>query len=140
MTLSISDINKQRKHFSKVGFIYLIFSIICIIFGAVYEHYSHGIYSYYMIYAFIFPLCFGTFPFITLSIYGYISFPKRISLNLYNSGIATLTVGSIMEGVLEIYGTENSLLRIFWIVGVLLFGSGLLIYVTTSKNLKINKI
>lgn len=54
--------------------------------------------------------------------------PGRLPLNLYNAGIAALTVGSLMEGVLEIYGTTNDLLRIYWFVGFGLAGIGILMY------------
>ena len=33
------------------------------LFGAIYERYSHEVYSYYMIYAFAIPLLFGALPF-----------------------------------------------------------------------------
>ena len=51
--------------------------------------------------------------------------PGRLSINVYNSGIATLTLGSLMRGVLDIYGTSNDLVRYYAIVGILLFVAGL---------------
>ena len=99
------------------GFVYLVVTVFCAVFGAVYEHFSHQVYSAYMVYAFIFPLVGGTVVFYWLSLFGK-HFPGRVALNLYNSGIATLTVGSIFKGVLEIYGTTNSLSNIYFIVGI----------------------
>ena len=126
----ISDTKAQRMHIAKTGFVYLLVSLFCVLFGAVYEHFSHEVYSGYMIYAFVFPLAGGALPFAVLSLYGRIRPPGRLSLNLYNAGIAALTVGSIMEGVLEIYGTTNDLLRVYWFVGFGLAGIGLMLYVT----------
>ena len=45
--------------FLKTSFIYLCVSLFLILFGAIYEYYSHGVYSYFMIYAFCLPLVFG---------------------------------------------------------------------------------
>jgi len=63
-----------------------------------------------------------------MSFYGCRRIPGRLTLNLYNAGIATLTVGSIMKGVMEIYGTTNDILQIYWIVGFGFVGIGLLLY------------
>ena len=48
----------------KTAFIYLIISILLMIAGAVYEHFSFGVYSYFMIYAFAIPLAGGALPFL----------------------------------------------------------------------------
>ena len=55
MILSISDIKKSRKEIEKLVFTYLLVTIACAILGAVYESFSHGVYSYYMLYAFMIP-------------------------------------------------------------------------------------
>lgn len=125
MILFILDTNAQKKRFAKMGYIYLLISLFCLLFGAVYEHFSHEVYSAYMIYAFAFPLVGGTFLFMSISMFGRRHFPGRISLNLYNTGIATLTIGSVMEGVMEIYGTTNDMLWIYWFVGFGFAGIGL---------------
>ncbi|MCD8098741.1 MAG: hypothetical protein LUE31_12140 [Lachnospiraceae bacterium] len=69
-----------------------------------------------MIYAFAFPLAGGALPFFLLAFRGGRT-PSRLPLHFYHSGIAALTVGSIFQGVLEIYGTTNSLISVYWIVG-----------------------
>jgi len=97
-------------------------------FGAVYEHFSHEVYSRYMIYAFVCPLAGGALPLMSMSLFRCRHLPGRLALNLYNAGIATLTIGSIMKGVMEIYGTTNDILRIYWIVGFGFVGIGLLLY------------
>lgn len=104
----------------KISFVYLLISLFCVLLGAVYEYFSHEVYSAYMIYAFVFPLSGGVLPFSALSLYGSRKFPGRLSVNLYNSGVATLTVGSIVQGVVDIYGTTNVLIRIYWYVGLAL--------------------
>ena len=121
-------INEQCKSMAKTGFVYLFISLFCALFGAVYEIFSHEVYSYYMLYAFVFPLAGGALPFFSLA-FSSRPTPGRISLNLYHSGIATLTVGSILQGVLEIYGTTNRLVLTYWLAGVFFSGFGLVLYV-----------
>ena len=83
-------------------------------FGAVYEHFSFGVYSNFMIYAFV-PLLVVGFVLALLSRTD--RPPHRLTLNLINSASATLSVGMAAAGIVEIYGTENKYLRIYFIVG-----------------------
>ena len=39
-----------------------VFAAFCAIFAAIYEHFSHQVYSPYMICAFLFPVCLGIVP------------------------------------------------------------------------------
>lgn len=125
--MSTSDIDIHRKA-AKTAFVYLLISLFCALLGAVYEMYSHGVYSFYMIYAFAFPLVGGTLPFSVLSLLRIQRYPDAVSRNLYHSGIATVTVGCIVRGVLDIYGTTNRLAEIYWYAGVSLIGVGIVIY------------
>ena len=131
MTLFTSDIDTNAKHASKTSFVYLLISLFCILFGAVYEKYSHEVYSYYMLYGFCFPLIGGTLMFSILGSVKLKKYPSAVSRNLYHSGIATLTVGSLVRGVLDIYGTTNVLSGYYWQVGLLLSGIGIIVYLTT---------
>lgn len=124
-----SDTDLQRKQIFRTGYGYLVISLLCALFGAVYEYFSHEVYSAYMIYAFAFPLVLGTFILFTILLI-HCKLPDRLSLNIYNAGVATFTVGSILEGVLEIYGTSNPLLSLYWYVGAFLTGLGALLYLT----------
>ena len=99
----------------------------CILFGAVYELFSHGVYAYGMIYAFVFPLLLGALP-LLLILYFDVPYPRRMHLCAWHAGIATLTIGSIVSGALEIYGTTNPLIIVYWILGILLLDAGLFGY------------
>lgn len=114
---------------SKTSFIYLIISLFCILFGAIYEMFSHEVYSFYMVYAFTFPLVGGTLPFCILGFVNAKKYPCTGTRNLYHSGIATLTVGSFLQGVLDIYGTTNALINYYWIVGGVLLIVSVITYV-----------
>ena len=116
MCTSVTEKNKRKAQ--KDAAVFLGVSILTGLFGAIYELFSHEVYSYFMIYAFAFPLLLGTLPYLMLSLSGGTRYPNALYRNLYHAGIATLTTGSIMRGVLDIYGTTNSLGNIYWFVGV----------------------
>lgn len=128
MILYTLDTDKWEKKFIKTAYIYLLISLFFLLFGAVYEIFSHEVYSFYMIYAFAFPLVGGTLPFLTLGILRVRKYPNTISKNLYHGGIITLTIGSVLSGVLEIYGTTNALVVIYWVVGIPMVVLGAIIY------------
>lgn len=104
---------------ARTSLCYLVISLFCALFGGVYELFSHQVYSYFMIYAFIFPLAGGTLPFLLLCLTKKKKYPPALPRNLYHSGIAALTVGSVLRGILDIYGTTNSLTNYYWIAGIL---------------------
>ncbi len=112
---------------AKTALVYLSLSILCALFGAVYESFSHEVYSFYMIYAFAFPLAGGALPYGILSAFHLRQCSSALARNLYHSGIATLTAGSIVRGILDIYGTTNSLSRYYWVVGFFAVAMGVVI-------------
>lgn len=79
----ISDIEAAAKRASRTAFVYLLVSLFCALFGAVYEVFSHEVYSFYMIYAFAFPLAGGTLPFFLLSMVPVPKYPCALARNLY---------------------------------------------------------
>ena len=70
----------------------------------------------------------GVLPFMMVYKCEKIRVPGRISENIYNAGVGTLTVGSIVKGVLIIYGTTNVLSKIYFIVGIGMIVLGVMIY------------
>lgn len=108
----------------KMALRYLIMSAAAALIGAVYECFSHEVYSYYMIYAFAIPLVLGEVPsLLLLKRACSCRIPHMCSL-MWQFGILTLTVGSLFQGVLEIYGTTNRLIILYLIVGsALMLGS-----------------
>lgn len=131
--MSISGIDASAKA-AKTAFVYLLAALACALFGAVYECFSHGVYSYFMLYAFAFPLVGGTLPFLGLHLLRPDCCPGPLAQQLYHCGIATLTVGSILRGILEIYGTTNTLASYFWPMGLLLTLAGLFIFVVRGRK------
>ena len=115
----------QNNNIYKTSYRYVLCSLFVALFGAIYERFSHQVFSGYMIYAFAIPLALGAVPFLWLAKSAK-PVPSGFSCCLYHSGIATLTVGCIFQGVLEIYGTTNRLIVIYPIVGGLLTAGGIL--------------
>jgi hypothetical protein len=102
--------------------------------GVVYHHFGRGMFSLAMDHAFHYPLFLGLFfnmllmrvqerlPFVGTS--GY-----RLYANIYNAGIAALTIRAYVFGILEIASTESSLLGLLSYVGWGFVGVGLLVLV-----------
>ncbi len=152
------------NRYLKTSFIYLIVSIVLMIAGAVYEHFSFGVYSYFMIYAFAIPLAGGALPFLAkymkdmrgadassgaaARITAYSGAADATAYSgavaetaaagrheaIYHLALATLTAGSIVHGILAICGRPNSLTVIYLIAGLLLLAVTALAAVRSSAN------
>ncbi len=120
-----SDNPVSEKSYTSVIKTYLLETVGCAIFGAVYELFSHGVWSCFMIGAFAFPLLLGAIPFFLMQKRGK-PFPRRAA-ELVHAGVAALTVGSILQGVLEIYGTSNPFMIVYWVAGGTLTAIGWLL-------------
>lgn len=97
---------------------HMIFAIFIAVFGAIYEKFSHEVYSYYMIYAFMIPLCLGSFAYLLASKRAKKE-PRNITVSAWNAVVVTLTIGSIFEGILEIYGTTNRLVWFYPVAAII---------------------
>lgn len=133
MTLFTSDIDARKKS-AKTALIYLLISIFTALFGAVYEKFSHGVYSYSMLYAFAYPLILGVLPYLCIAISKEAKIPPAASRLLCHFGVATLTVGSIIRGVLDIYGTSNFMTYIYPAVGGILLIIGFILSIVSYKK------
>lgn len=100
----------------RTAFRYLLLTVFCALFGAVYEMFSHGVYAYGMLYAFAFPLLGGALPYLMLA-KSKRRYPPDAAQLLWHFGISALTVGSIFSGALKIYGTASRLTAAYWLAG-----------------------
>lgn len=98
---------------------YLGIALFTALFGAVYELFSHEVYSYYMIYAFAVPLVLGVLPSL-LCLVRRGGRARITAVRIWMAGVITLTIGSVFQGVLEIYGTTNKLTVLYLIAGIVL--------------------
>lgn len=133
MTLCTSVTEREKSEFRmlKISANYLLVSALCIVFDKVYAIFGHGVESPSMSLMFLYPFIGGTSPFIIL----WLSFKNadkikhyRFCFNCYNSGIAVLTVRSMLKGILDIAGTSSPYLIYFLITGCLMVFVGLLIF------------
>ena len=125
--------DEDRKSLSKTALVYVCFSCFTALFGAVYELFSHEVYSYFMIYAFALPLVLGVLPCLII-MSGMLRMPHEVAYKAWNSGVATLTVGSLYKGVLDIYGTTNRLIYVYPSVGAALIISGIVICIVKKHD------
>lgn len=111
----------------------IVAALFCALFAAVYETFSFGVYSYFMLFAFVVPLLGCSLPY-SIMVFRNKNIPDIKSLRLWNSGIASLTVGSIMQGVIEIYGTTNHLIIIYAAAGFIFCICGLVVWITQNRH------
>ncbi len=119
------DIKKQIKK-------YFILSIVVLIISIIYELFSHGVISYYMILSFLIPLIMGTGIYYLIykinkkSIY-------KLPSQIYNSSILTFLLYFILNGILEIYGTTNYKINIYLLLGFLLLITSIILNIYYKK-------
>ena len=90
-----------------------------------------------MTYMFFYPLVGGALLFIMMLLLipqaaGYRYY--RLLYNLHNSGIAALTVKSMLEGIFEIAGTSSPYIIIFAVIGWAMIITGLIALLLSALN------
>lgn len=115
-------------------FIYIAITLICGLFSYIYEQHSHQVYSNYMVYLFAIPLVLGAIPqFIAV---------LNLKLNvggswikiIHNFAIATLTIGSLLKGMLEIYGTTSKFIPYYFVIGASLLAVSIAMWMVSSSS------
>ena len=105
---------------------YFAASMIIAAAAAVYGLFGHGVYSYFMTYAFMIPLLGGAMPHLLAAMKGTeLADIKDTQLAI----IATLTAGSLLKGVLDIYGTTNRLLTVYPALALLILAIALATFI-----------
>jgi len=93
--LSTSVTNPIKKRLKKTILWYILISAFFFVGSRIYEHFSFGETSAFMHYLFLIPLIGGALlVLLQLMVKGF----SRLSLNLWNSGVATLTAGVNLSG------------------------------------------
>ena len=131
-----SVISDRREYFNCFDYarLYVLAAVNAAVFSAVYEHFSFGVYSPFMIFAFAVPLLMGARAFLlmgrALKKTG-TSVPALVC-KFWHAAVATLTVGFLFRGVLDIYGTSSPLGTVYWIASAVLAVLALLTLGITS--------
>ena len=117
--------DKERLRLSMV--LWSVISVLTALFAAVYESMSHGVVSLYMTGAFAIPLLLGALTRAVLPAL-HAGAAGEKSAALWDLGVGTLLSGSLVQGVLEIYGTANRLTAVYPAAGAVLLAAGALAY------------
>ena len=123
-----SDIKRELK----TGIIYLSGSLIIAAAAAVYGLFSHGVYSYFMTYAFMIPLLGGAMPHLVAALKEK-SLPGWVREDILLAVIVTLTTGSLLKGALDIYGTTNRLLIAYPVLALLVTAAAVISGIRNNK-------
>jgi predicted permease len=133
--LFISGIRGDKRKLFKTALIFLAVSAFCFVFGLVYTANGRGVSSIYMTSMFLFPLTGGSAAYLAIGMISKARMPGRMVTNVYNSGIATLTIWSMLHGIFDIAGTSSTYEPVFLIAGALMVFAGAACYFAAqSKN------
>ena len=102
--------------------VYLILSIFLFIFSRVYVSLSYGEVSIFMNTLSLVPLIGGCLLVALLYLQPTLS---RISFNLWNSGVAVLTAGFLLRGIINLSGRSTTLDWPYWLIGAGFLGLAL---------------
>ena len=131
-----SVINDRREYFNCFDYarLYVLAAVNAAVFSAVYEHFSFGVYSPFMIFAFAVPLLMGALAFLLLgrALKKTGTSVPALFCKFWHAAVATLTVGFFFRGVLDIYGTSSPLASVYWIASAVLAALSLLALAITS--------
>lgn len=118
--MSILGTNRQRINHARRGAIGLAaVSLLCVGITNLYAVFGHGIRSDAMDYMFLYPLCGGAVMLLLDVLLRRLCGCglSRISRNLMHSGIAALTAGAMLRGILYIAGGSSPYAGVFPAVG-----------------------
>ncbi len=131
--MSASVIERKRRSAVRQTVIYVCIAMFCGLFSAIYEHFSHGVYSNAMICFFAYPLVLGALPYAAIALSKRLPLPEKRAAGVWDCGVTTLAVGSCLRGVLEIYGTTSSYTALYAPVGIALLAVGAILYFREAK-------
>ena len=120
----------NNKRFKKTAVVYTLITVFFFIFSRIYEHFSFGETSVYMHWLFGVPLIGGV---VLLIFQKLIPNLSRLSLNLWNSAVATIAVGVLFRGIVNLSGHSTTLDLPYWYVGIGLAGLALLSMIFTRS-------
>nr|WP_282186214.1 hypothetical protein [Streptococcus constellatus] len=120
----------NNKRFKKTAVVYTLITVFFFIFSRIYEHFSFGETSVYMHWLFGVPLIGGV---VLLIFQKLIPNLSRLSLNLWNSAVATIAAGVLFRGIVNLSGRSTTLDLPYWYVGIGLAGLALLSMIFTRS-------
>ena len=111
-------------------------ALLCIVFTAIYEHFSHGAASPHMRAMFLMPLVGVALP----SLIGHLTplhrYVSRAAFNLWNSAMATWVAGCLFRGIVNISGRHTALDVPYYVAGWVFIGAALITETVHIINLR----
>ena len=99
---------------------YVLVTCLVALFSGVYERFSFGVWSGFMVFAFAVPLVLGVLPWSVNAARERPVVPSHAAHQLWSAGTTVLTVGCLFRGILDIYGTASALGIVYWVAGPVL--------------------
>ncbi|HFI0393320.1 TPA: hypothetical protein ACGOYV_000063 [Streptococcus suis] len=112
--MSTSVTNQTAGRTARTFITYLATTAFLFIFSRIYESLSYGEVSIFMHYMFCVTLIGGGLLLGFLTIKPNLS---RLTFNLWNSGVATITAGFLLRGIINLSGRSTTLDQPYWFVG-----------------------
>ena len=109
-----TSVTNSTTRFSRTFISYLAIAAFLFIFSRIYESLSYGEVSVFMHYMFCATLVGGIVLLGLLQVKPNLS---RMTYNLWNSGIATITAGCLLRGIINLSGRSTTLDQPYWYVG-----------------------
>lgn len=119
--------------------IYMGVSVFCMVFYMIYDRFSHGVRSPYMTWLFAWPFLLGFLPGMVFWRFPRVRRPGRFTVNLYNSGVAAVTVSSLLRGIFEIAGTASDYQQRLMYAGVAMLFLGIAVYLLSIRDFRFHK-
>ena len=119
LSTSQNSLNQPNIYYRKLKRIYAVTTLFTLVFSTIYELNSHGILSPHMVGLALYPLVGGFIVFWILQ-----DLKRTLSLSWailawYQAALLTFMAGSLVSGILELYGTTSPFTNYFWILGSL---------------------
>jgi len=111
---------------------YLGIALFMIFAGFVYESFSHGVYSNYILYAFVFTMAAALFYFAICAAKKKIVLQEK-TMDLLAAFVTTISISFVFNGVIDIYGTTSKWSLVYWVLSAV---TGIVFAVVLYKNLK----
>lgn len=141
MFTSDIDRNNNIKHIRNSLIGYVLISLFLIAFYKIYISFSYGQDSYYMRYMFLVSLIGGLIEVTILLVCHKNNYRPRSSFNMWNSGLALIVSGCLIEGIVSISGRYTDAEEAYFMAGVAFLILALVVAIIRLMSaVRINKL
>ena len=125
-TSATKGMEPTRRRMKRTAIVGASLAVLCVVFTAIYESFSHGAVSTHMRCMFLMPLVGCALPALVCFVTPLHRHICRPAFNLWNSGMAVWAVGCLFRGIVNISGRFTDLDRIYRITGWVFLAAALL--------------